>query len=65
MSSYPRPHATYSLLPAAQEILKNKASSLGLSASRLLELVLLGKIESPFSPTKSQISGDQATGSRN
>lgn len=45
---YPRPCTYYSILPEAKQNLAIKAREMGLSASRLLELILLGKIASPF-----------------
>ena len=38
----------YSILPEAKDLLSSKAQELGLSASRLLELVILGLVPSPF-----------------
>lgn len=45
---FPRQVYNYSLLPEVKMALADKAQEMGLTASRLLELIVSGKIPSPF-----------------
>lgn len=47
-NTYPRKQVAFSILPEAHSNLHNQARSMGISASRLLELIVLAKIPSPF-----------------
>ena len=56
MHSYPRKPFNYTLLPKAKDILAQQAAEMNISASRLLENILLGIIPSPFFPSTSKDS---------